>query len=229
MASSNYDEYHRGNHERVYDNDRERSDNWGSRDRGESMGRDSGRQLQPGYGSYPERQQGNAYGSGYDSARSGERGSSGFGGYGSSQCYQGHSDDWRHHQQGFDQGRGNMRGSDFGQDQQPGRPRYGDDRQYDNGHHDHGGGGFRGDADRFSPRHQSSQQDYDPDYGRWRNEQMRNLDSDYDAYRGERYQKFSEDFNTWRSKRAGASKTTNEENKSQSHQAGSGSKGKESV
>jgi len=44
----------------------------------------------------------------------------------------------------------------------------------------------------------------DPDYQRWREEQMRRLDSDYESWRSERYQKFSEDFDAWRSQRARA-------------------------
>ncbi len=43
---------------------------------------------------------------------------------------------------------------------------------------------------------------FDPDYRRWRSEQLRALDDDYRAYRGERYQKFSDDFGAWRTARA---------------------------
>lgn len=42
----------------------------------------------------------------------------------------------------------------------------------------------------------------DPDYLRWREEQLRQLDADYRAWRQERYEKFAEDFAAWRSARA---------------------------
>lgn len=47
-----------------------------------------------------------------------------------------------------------------------------------------------------------SQQHRDPDYQKWREEQVRLLDADYDSWRTERYQKFTEDFNQWRTHRA---------------------------
>ena len=58
-------------------------------------------------------------------------------------------------------------------------------------------GGWQGDGPR--ERQRSPQQD--PDYDRWRQEQLRLLDEDYHAWRQERYQKFSDDFNTWRASR----------------------------
>jgi hypothetical protein len=45
----------------------------------------------------------------------------------------------------------------------------------------------------------------DPDYWKWRNEQLRRLDRDYEAWRQERYKKFAEDFDEWRSRQPGSS------------------------
>ncbi|HVR54432.1 MAG TPA: hypothetical protein VMS38_32220 [Pseudorhodoferax sp.] len=45
---------------------------------------------------------------------------------------------------------------------------------------------------------------HDPDYLRWREQQLRALDADYQSWRGERYKKFSEEFDSWRKNRAGA-------------------------
>lgn len=51
-------------------------------------------------------------------------------------------------------------------------------------------------------------QHHDPDYLRWREQQMRALDADYQSWRGERYKKFSEEFDSWRKSREGATQAT---------------------
>ena len=43
----------------------------------------------------------------------------------------------------------------------------------------------------------------DPDYSKWREEQIRNLDRDYEEYRKARNSHFAEEFNQWRSARLG--------------------------
>ncbi|GAA6120108.1 hypothetical protein [Acidovorax sp. FG27] len=64
--------------------------------------------------------------------------------------------------------------------------------------------GHAGDERGASGRNARSGGHPDPDYQRWREEQLRRLDSDYESWRSERYQKFSEDFDAWRSQRAQA-------------------------
>lgn len=49
------------------------------------------------------------------------------------------------------------------------------------------------------------QQQHDPDYRQWRDEQLRSMDAEYDAWRNERYRKFSDEFGEWRKKRQDAS------------------------
>lgn len=46
-----------------------------------------------------------------------------------------------------------------------------------------------------------SDNDHDPDYRHWREQQMRGFDEDYAAWRNERREKFSSDFDTWRRNR----------------------------
>ncbi|HEX5686197.1 MAG TPA: hypothetical protein VFY73_19385 [Ideonella sp.] len=43
---------------------------------------------------------------------------------------------------------------------------------------------------------------FDPDYHQWRNEQMRALDEDYRSWRQDRYKKFSTEFDQWRAERS---------------------------
>ena len=43
---------------------------------------------------------------------------------------------------------------------------------------------------------------FDPDYRQWREEQMRSLDRDYHDWRAERYKKFSDEFGQWRGSRS---------------------------
>jgi hypothetical protein len=43
---------------------------------------------------------------------------------------------------------------------------------------------------------------FDPDYHRWREEQMRRFDEDYRSWRRERYAKFSDEFDQWRNSRS---------------------------
>lgn len=50
---------------------------------------------------------------------------------------------------------------------------------------------------------QSRQDDYDPDYRHWREEQLRNLDEEYEAWCQERRKKFSSEYDSWRKNRAG--------------------------
>lgn len=83
--------------------------------------------------------------------------------------------------------------------------RYGQDR-YGQGRSGYGGYG--------------SQEQFDPDYSQWRQEQMSTLDNDYRDWRQDRFKKFSDEFSTWRSGRtqAGSSDTgsgnkTNKDNK----------------
>lgn len=64
------------------------------------------------------------------------------------------------------------------------------------------GGQAGGGSASSSWQSQARQGHHDPDYDRWRTEQMRALDADYHGWRQERYQKFSDDFNKWRSERA---------------------------
>lgn len=66
------------------------------------------------------------------------------------------------------------------------------------------GGGFGGHALESGARTDGDQDPFDPDYVRWRQDQMRQLDDDYRTWRRERYQKFSEEFNAWRSSRTPA-------------------------
>jgi hypothetical protein len=47
----------------------------------------------------------------------------------------------------------------------------------------------------------SRQEEFDPDYHQWRNEQIRALDEDYRGWRQDRYKKFSDEFDKWRSNR----------------------------
>lgn len=49
---------------------------------------------------------------------------------------------------------------------------------------------------------QGQDNQFDPDYHHWRNEQIGKLDEDYKAWQGERRQKFSDEFGKWRSERA---------------------------
>jgi hypothetical protein len=42
----------------------------------------------------------------------------------------------------------------------------------------------------------------DPDFLRWRSEQLRALDEDYMTWRDARYKKFAEEFDQWRSRRS---------------------------
>lgn len=42
---------------------------------------------------------------------------------------------------------------------------------------------------------------FDPEYHRWRAEQLRQMDQDYDTWRQERYAKFCEEFEHWRASR----------------------------
>jgi hypothetical protein len=43
---------------------------------------------------------------------------------------------------------------------------------------------------------------FDPEYHRWRAEQVRRMDLDYETWRQERYDKFCEEFDRWRAERA---------------------------
>lgn len=45
---------------------------------------------------------------------------------------------------------------------------------------------------------------FDPEYHRWRAEQVRRMDMDYETWRQERYDKFCEEFDRWRAGRAAA-------------------------
>jgi hypothetical protein len=77
------------------------------------------------------------------------------------------------------------------------RGRYGNER-------DGGRGGYSGrgnDGRRYQGqegRDQDDQGDFDSDYRRWRDEQVRSFDEDYKAFRTERAKKFGTDFNEFR-------------------------------
>lgn len=45
--------------------------------------------------------------------------------------------------------------------------------------------------------------EFEPEYHRWREEQMRRLDDEYRDWRKDRYKKFAEEFDAWRSSRTG--------------------------
>ena len=47
----------------------------------------------------------------------------------------------------------------------------------------------------------ASDDDFEPDYRRWRQEQMNALDEDYRSWRHDRYRKFGETFDQWRASR----------------------------
>lgn len=55
---------------------------------------------------------------------------------------------------------------------------------------------------------------HDPDYLRWREQQLRALDADYQSWRGERYKKFSEEFDSWRKNRQGTAPSSGDSNAS---------------
>ncbi len=62
--------------------------------------------------------------------------------------------------------------------------------------------GAYGDVQRSTaPQYGQSRAPYDPDYHRWRTEQMNKLDNDYHSWRSDRYKKFSDEFNSWRDQR----------------------------
>lgn len=55
--------------------------------------------------------------------------------------------------------------------------------------------------DRSSARSAAQEQDFEPDYLHWRDQQIAGFDRDYHAWRSEKRQKFSSDFDSWRSTR----------------------------
>ena len=203
-------------------------------------------QSQSDFDSYGGHARGNDFGSDYGSSRYGGPGTSTYGGYGGGQNYQDDRTGWGRQPQGQGQGKGQSygQGQGYGQGYGSGGQRYQEDpfsggrqhqafdqgsgaRQsggYGAGDHygqqssgDRYGGGFYGDASRFSRgamREETSQsrdgwgdsrahgREHDSDYQQWRSEQLRNLDADYESWRAERYKKFSDEFNTWRSGRS---------------------------
>lgn len=48
-------------------------------------------------------------------------------------------------------------------------------------------------------------EEFDPEYRRWREEQLRALDEDYRAWRQDRYRQFADEFSRWRSRHAAES------------------------
>jgi hypothetical protein len=78
------------------------------------------------------------------------------------------------------------------------------------------GRGGRGEESGSGSRHQD---EFDPDYLKWRNEQMQSLDNDYHSWRQDRFKKFSDEFSSWRGQR----RPSNEENGGSSSGTSSGS------
>jgi hypothetical protein len=66
------------------------------------------------------------------------------------------------------------------------------------GQYGNGGDGGTGSGPGRDHTHQ-----FDADYLKWRDEQIRSFDEDYHNWRQERYGKFSEEFSTWRKNREG--------------------------
>jgi len=54
---------------------------------------------------------------------------------------------------------------------------------------------------RPTPSKGSDRDDFEPDYRRWRDEQMQALDEDYRQWRRDRRQRFGETFDQWRASR----------------------------
>lgn len=52
-----------------------------------------------------------------------------------------------------------------------------------------------------APHSEQLHEEFDPEYRRWREEQMRALDEDYRAWRKDRYRQFADEFNQWRLRR----------------------------
>lgn len=50
--------------------------------------------------------------------------------------------------------------------------------------------------------HAQADEEFEPEYRRWREEQLRALDEDYRAWRQDRYRQFADEFSQWRSRRA---------------------------
>lgn len=173
----------------------------GSQQGGNEAGR---RQAQGGYGASNER---SAAGSNYGdwSGSRGMRDDSARGGYGLQEQDRG--------ERGDHPGRSEDHYYHGGSQERQGR-----DEQGNFGRQDYGNGGRFGGGDspygmrdmgpmprQGGERGQSGQQDeFDPDYIRWRDQQMRSLDEDYRSWRQDRYKKFSDEFSTWRGQRSSA-------------------------
>ncbi len=67
-------------------------------------------------------------------------------------------------------------------------------------------GGFGEQSDYMSDRGSGRDDEFDPDYTRWREEQMRAFDEDYRAFRTERAKKFGSDFEEFRQTRERSAK-----------------------
>lgn len=167
----------------------------GSQQGGYEAGR---RQAQGGYGENNDR---SAAGSNYGdwSGSRGMRDDSDRGGYGMQE--QGRGERWGHpDDHGSSQERlGHEEHGNFGR------------QDYGNGGRFAGGEGQYGMRD-MGPLHRQGgeqgpsrhQDEFDPDYLRWRNQQMQSLDEDYRSWRQDRYKKFSDEFSSWRGQRTGA-------------------------
>lgn len=150
--------------------------------------------LQQGYGGYY-----GGYDSGYYGGREREYGSGWSNGprsrgpYHGNEDYPGHphySGD-RHHDRSSRPGAYGQ----FRQGGQSGRHDWDDDHGYE---HDNSGRYYGRQHQGRSGGHDDQ---FDPDYSQWRDEQMRGLDEDYRTWRNERYKKFSDEFSQWRSQR----------------------------
>src|SRR4029079_10816506 len=64
----------------------------------------------------------------------------------------------------------------------------------------YGQGGGHGQGGSFGQSGSQHDQDWDPDYRHWREQQVRKLDDDYRRWRSERAEKFGTDFQSWREK-----------------------------
>lgn len=64
------------------------------------------------------------------------------------------------------------------------------------------GGAAGGQGARQTEQARADESDLDPEYRRWREQQMRALDDDYRAWRGDRHRAFSDEFDQWRKNRS---------------------------
>jgi hypothetical protein len=88
--------------------------------------------------------------------------------------------------------------------------------------------GRSGRGQEFDPGSRHQENEFDPDYLKWRNEQMQNLDADYHSWRQDRFKKFSDEFSTWRGQRSSSNQESTGSSSAGSSSAGSTSNGNKS-